>query len=136
MEKLHLLPGRTKGSEAIAKGLARKGFTVFLGARDSEKGQSRCCRTKGRGRRAFCSTGGHPFGVCAEREATIESETGRLDVLVNNAGIGAAPGSRFNTPEEEIAENMRAVYETNVFAVVTVTNTFFRCFSNPMQGVS
>jgi NAD(P)-dependent dehydrogenase (short-subunit alcohol dehydrogenase family) len=54
----------------------------------------------------------------------IESEVGRLDVLVNNAGISSAPGSRFRTPIEESAENIRAVYETNVFAVVTVTNAF------------
>jgi NAD(P)-dependent dehydrogenase (short-subunit alcohol dehydrogenase family) len=55
---------------------------------------------------------------------TIESEAGHLDVLANNAGISAAPGSRLNAPIEETAENMRAVYETNVFAVVTVTNAF------------
>jgi NAD(P)-dependent dehydrogenase (short-subunit alcohol dehydrogenase family) len=54
----------------------------------------------------------------------IESEAGRLDVLVNKAGIGYAPGSRFRTPAEEIAEDMRTVYETNVFAVVRVTNAF------------
>jgi NAD(P)-dependent dehydrogenase (short-subunit alcohol dehydrogenase family) len=44
--------------------------------------------------------------------------------LVNNAGISSAPGSRFRTPTEETAENIRTVYETNVFAVVRVTNTF------------
>ena len=45
-------------------------------------------------------------------------------MLVNNAGIGSAPGSRFNTPAQEVAQNMRVVYETNVFAVVRVTNIF------------
>jgi NAD(P)-dependent dehydrogenase (short-subunit alcohol dehydrogenase family) len=55
---------------------------------------------------------------------TIESDVDHLDVLVNNAGISSAPGSRFRTPIQETAENIRVVYETNVFAVVTVTNTF------------
>jgi NAD(P)-dependent dehydrogenase (short-subunit alcohol dehydrogenase family) len=55
---------------------------------------------------------------------TVESGAGRLDVLVNNAGIGYAPGTRFRTPAQEIAEDMRTVYETNVFAVVRVTNAF------------
>jgi len=61
--------------------------------------------------------------VTAARQ-TIELEAGQLDVLVNNAGISSAPGSRFSVPMVETAENMRAVYETNVFAVVTVTNAF------------
>ena len=45
-------------------------------------------------------------------------------MLVNNAGISSAPGSRFRSPVDEIAENIRAVYETNVFGVVRVTNAF------------
>ena len=39
-------------------------------------------------------------------------------------GIGSAPGSRFRAPYDEIPENVRAVYETNVFGVVRVTNVF------------
>jgi NAD(P)-dependent dehydrogenase (short-subunit alcohol dehydrogenase family) len=45
---------------------------------------------------------------------------GRLDVLVNNAGISVEN----RAPVTEVsAEQMRRTYETNVFGVVTVTNT-------------
>jgi len=123
--KIALVTGANKGiGKAIAKGLAQKGFTVFLGARDSEKGIAAAAELKAEGDVRFVQLEVTHLTSVLSAKQLIESETGRLDVLVNNAGIGAAPGSRFNTPEEEIAENMRAVYETNVFAVVTVTNTF------------
>ena len=43
-----------------------------------------------------------------------------LDVLVNNAGI--APRRRDGLPSQTRSPRLRAVYETNVFGVVTVTN--------------
>ena len=51
----------------------------------------------------------------------IEAEYGRLDILVNNAGTATrrAPGA---PPSQTSLDDMRAVYEINVFGVVTVTN--------------
>ncbi|MFC7583719.1 SDR family NAD(P)-dependent oxidoreductase [Nonomuraea antimicrobica] len=50
----------------------------------------------------------------------IETEYGRLDILVNNAGIVGGPAA--HQPSAAAAEQVREVYETNVFGVVTVTN--------------
>ncbi len=50
----------------------------------------------------------------------IDSAYGRLDALVNNAGItgGAESGAPSATP----LATLRAVYETNVFGAIAVTN--------------
>jgi len=50
----------------------------------------------------------------------VRTKFGRLDVLVNNAGINRSPD-----PKATLREDMRAVYETNVFGV-TVTNAAFQ----------
>jgi NAD(P)-dependent dehydrogenase (short-subunit alcohol dehydrogenase family) len=124
-QRVALVTGANKGiGKAIAKGLAQEGFIVFLGARDSEKGHRAAIDLQEDGDvRCVALDVTDPASVTAAA-LEITTKTGRLDVLVNNAGIGAAAGSRFKEPGEEIAENMRAVYETNVFAVVTVTNAF------------
>jgi NAD(P)-dependent dehydrogenase (short-subunit alcohol dehydrogenase family) len=51
----------------------------------------------------------------------IEAEYGRLDVLVNNAGT-ASVARRGGPPSQTSLDDMRAVYEINVFGVVAVTN--------------
>ena len=49
--------------------------------------------------------------------AWIEREYGRLDILLNNAGI-----ARGNPPSQTDLDLMREVYEVNVFGVIRVTN--------------
>jgi NAD(P)-dependent dehydrogenase (short-subunit alcohol dehydrogenase family) len=49
----------------------------------------------------------------------IEAEFGRLDVLVNNAGILA---DGYHPPSETPVATVRENYETNVFGVIAVTN--------------
>jgi NAD(P)-dependent dehydrogenase (short-subunit alcohol dehydrogenase family) len=123
--KVALVTGANKGiGKAIVQGLARDGFIVYLGARSPERGRTAVAELEADGAVHFVQLDVlDPASVRAAAQ-TVESEAGRLDVLVNNAGIGYAPGSRFRTPAEEIAEDMRTVYETNVFAVVRVTNAF------------
>jgi NAD(P)-dependent dehydrogenase (short-subunit alcohol dehydrogenase family) len=124
-EKVALVTGANKGiGKAIVKGLARAGFTVFLGARDVERGREAVTELQAVGDVRFIQLDVTDLTSVLAARQSIEAETGRLDVLVNNAGISSAPGSRFSAPIEENAENMRVVYETNVFAVITVTNAF------------
>ena len=137
-KKIALVTGANKGiGKAIVQGLAREGFVVYLGARDPERGRAAAAELTTEMPdttiRFVQLDVTDPASVRAAAQA-VESEAGRLDVLVNNAGISSAPGSRFHTPAEETAENIRTVYETNVFAVVTVTNAFMHLLLRSNAG--
>jgi len=106
---------RSLGYE-IARRLIEAGQTVWIGARDAERGQAAADRLGAR----FVQldvTDDASVGAAAE---TIRAEVGHLDILVNNAGILGDVTS----PEDMTVEHMRPVYETNVFGTVRVTRAF------------
>jgi NAD(P)-dependent dehydrogenase (short-subunit alcohol dehydrogenase family) len=110
-----LVTGANKGiGKEIARQLVAAGFTVHVGSRDPERGQ-RAVDEIGGGARLL---------VLDVTEATSIAQAARqvqdLDVLVNNAGI-MVDGS--TAPEADV-DSFRRTYETNVFAVLAVTNAF------------
>ncbi|MGH8116648.1 MAG: SDR family oxidoreductase [Steroidobacteraceae bacterium] len=123
-----LVTGANKGiGFQIAKDLAARGFTVLLGSRDLERGETAAKGIEGDAHAIQLDvTDRASIAAAADR---ILTEFGRLDVLVNNAGISHAgePGRSL----EEIVKSgrasvasldeVRAVFETNVFGVIAVT---------------
>jgi NAD(P)-dependent dehydrogenase (short-subunit alcohol dehydrogenase family) len=95
--------------------------TVLMGARDEERGRQAVHAIRDSGARAHVVrldvTDATSVRQAAER---IDTEYGRLDMLINNAGIALADGS--GLPSETTLETLRTVYATNVFGVVAVTN--------------
>ncbi len=65
-----------------------------------------------------------------ERIATVLSESGPIDVLVNNAGIGLA--SAF---EATPMATVREVFETNTFGVMAMTQAVIPKFRERRSGV-
>jgi|SRR5580658_1664832 NAD(P)-dependent dehydrogenase (short-subunit alcohol dehydrogenase family) len=116
-----LVTGANKGiGRAVVSGLARKGFAVYLAARDKERGAAAAAELAADGDVRFLHLDVTSDTDVRAAAAAVGSEFGHLDVLVNNAGVSVG----YNHPQDETPDNFRFVYETNVFAVVRVTNAF------------
>ncbi|MFE1910291.1 SDR family oxidoreductase [Streptomyces anandii] len=114
-DRTALVTGANKGiGKHIARLLAAEGFTVFVGARDAERGR-RAVAEIGDGARQLDLDVTDPASVAA-----AAARVDRLDVLVNNAGIAVT----LDPPEASGVAEFRDTFETNVFGVVAVTNAF------------
>ncbi|WP_345217729.1 SDR family oxidoreductase [Georgenia halophila] len=119
-----LVTGANKGiGFAIAEGLGAAGFQVAVGARDDARREVAVERLRAAGVDAFgvaldVTTDDSP----AAAARSIEQETGRLDVLVNNAGIAGRIEDDAQDPTTLDLDVVRTVLETNVLGVVRVTN--------------
>jgi NAD(P)-dependent dehydrogenase (short-subunit alcohol dehydrogenase family) len=130
MTKIALITGANKGiGLEIARGLARDGIGVLVGARDDSRGEeaAKVLREEGLNAR-FLRVDVTDAAVVAEAVATIEREYGRLDILVNNAGVSRPDGVPVTTltswlPSRADVDAMRSVFDVNVFGIITVTNT-------------
>ncbi|MGQ4271999.1 SDR family oxidoreductase [Nocardiopsis changdeensis] len=122
--KTALVTGANKGiGLAIARGLGQVGFRVAVGARDDGRREAAVERLRSEGVDAFgvALDVTSDEGVAAAAEA-VEEEAGRLDVLVNNAGIAGRSDGGGQDPTTLDLDVVRTVLETNVFGVVRVTN--------------
>jgi NAD(P)-dependent dehydrogenase (short-subunit alcohol dehydrogenase family) len=116
-----LVTGANKGiGYEIAAGLGARGWTVGVGARDEERREAAVEKLRAGGVDAF----GVPLDVTDDASVAaaarlIEERTGRLDVLVNNAGVtGGGP----QEPTVVDPAAVRTAVETNVIGVLRVTN--------------
>ena len=119
-----LITGANKsiGFEA-AKQLLQKGWYVYLGSRNINKGLEAAEQLKAQGLtnvEAIEIDVTSDASVKAARE-TIGNKTDVLDALVNNAGIsGGLPQKAL----EATMEQLKTVFDTNVIGVARVTQAF------------
>ncbi|MGF6735689.1 NAD(P)-dependent dehydrogenase (short-subunit alcohol dehydrogenase family) [Paraburkholderia youngii] len=123
-----LVTGANKGiGLQIAKDLASRGFEVLIGARKLGLGVAAARSLRGDSQAIQLDVTDQSSITAAARQ--IENTWGRLDVLINNAGISRP--IKLGTPANEMrdgdkvsratVDDMRLVFETNVFGVVAVT---------------
>lgn len=129
--KVALVTGANTGvGFQIAKALAESGYTVYIGARNLEKGKA-----------AADAIGSNSKSIqlditdsssISSAVQNVEAEAGFLSLLVNNAAISNA-GLPGRTMEEVLGaqrasvapiDEMKTVWETNVFGTLAVTQAF------------
>lgn len=131
--KFALITGGNKGlGFEICRQLSAEGYTIFLGARDLGRAQEAVEKLTTQGCTVF------PILLDVTSAASIASAVAAvlaispvLDVLVNNAGI--IEGGRLPALELSI-EEMRTVYETNVFGPVAMIQAFLPLLRESSAG--
>lgn len=131
--KIALITGANKGiGFEIARQLGAQGMTVLVGARDTNLGEAAVEKLKASGADA------HFIDLDVTKPETITSATnsiqarhGRLDILINNAGIvDKADGP----PSVADPDAIRRILEVNVFGVLRVTQAMLPLLRNSAAG--
>lgn len=115
-KQVALITGANKGiGLEIARQLAQQGLTVLIGARDAQRGEAAAALLRDEGLDAYALTLDVTDVASVQAAAALLDERfGRLDALVNNAGV-----SLDDVPPSALPMDvLRATFETNVFGAV------------------
>jgi NAD(P)-dependent dehydrogenase (short-subunit alcohol dehydrogenase family) len=110
--KVAVVTGASSGlGVAIAQGMAAAGADVAIGARRTEMLEETRALVEGLGRRCVAvETDVTDVEHCSRLVDTAVAELGRVDVLVNNAGIGGD----YHPATEDPPEHFRSVVDVNL----------------------
>lgn len=105
-----------------ARQLGRAGYRIWLGFRDAARGQNAVAQLVAEGLDV------RPLEIDVASDESVRSavervrdEDGKLDVLINNAGIlGSSP----TAADEQSIDDIRTIYDTNVLGPIRVTQGF------------
>jgi NAD(P)-dependent dehydrogenase (short-subunit alcohol dehydrogenase family) len=136
-QKVALVSGANTGvGFQIAKALSDNGYTVYAGSRDLKKGESAAAEIGGLVKAIQLDiTDSDSINAAVAR---IQSESGYLTLLVNNAAISHA-GKAGRTMEEVLGaqrasivpiNELKTVWETNVFGTLALTQAFLPLLKN------
>jgi NAD(P)-dependent dehydrogenase (short-subunit alcohol dehydrogenase family) len=122
--KIALVTGANKGiGLETARQLAQQKITVLLGARDAAKGEAAATLLKAEGLdvRALTIDVSDAASI-AKAAASVTKEFGKLDILINNAGVMLDEPTK--KPSEQTIATWRATFDTNVFGLIATTQAF------------
>jgi len=131
--RISLVTGANKGiGFEVARQLGQAGHRVLLGARDVSRGQQAATilQAEGLDVRYIALDLSDPASLTAAA-TDIEANEGRLDVLVNNAGISLQGDGLPGTADLAV---VRQIFETNFFGAVAVTQALLPLLKKSRAG--
>jgi NAD(P)-dependent dehydrogenase (short-subunit alcohol dehydrogenase family) len=135
MIKIAVITGANRGlGFATARRLGQSGVRVIVGARNLANGDEAVARLRREG--LDCE----PLRIDVDSPASVrgaaklvEREHGRIDILINNAGI--LPEATAPDVDRPLDLGMvRETFETNVFGTISVTNEFLPLLRRSASG--
>lgn len=134
-KKIALITGANKGlGFEMARQLGQAGVTVVLAARDPQKGEAASEKLRNEGLDAhFLKLDVTHREDHAAAAAFLDRKFGRLDILINNAGLAAeslGAGKASTTADDVI----RRTFETNFFAPVALTRVLLPLIAKSNAG--
>jgi NAD(P)-dependent dehydrogenase (short-subunit alcohol dehydrogenase family) len=123
-QKIALITGANKGiGLETARKLAETGMHVILAGRQLSAAQAAAATLSGAGLNAEpIQLDVTDAGSIAAAARFVRERHGRLDVLVNNAGVMQDAFDK--KPSEQSMDVWRSTFDTNLFGLVAVTNAF------------
>jgi len=131
--RIVLITGANKGiGFEIARQLGRNGAEALIGARSVALGEAAVDELKAQGISArFLRLEVRDPDTILAAASQIEADYGRLDVLVNNAGVSdRADGP----PSRTSVDAVRRIFETNVFGALAVAQTMLPLLKKSASG--
>jgi NAD(P)-dependent dehydrogenase (short-subunit alcohol dehydrogenase family) len=135
MSKIALITGANKGIgfETARQLAASDSVHVVLAARDRAKGVDAALKLQAEGLDVEALTlDVTDAASIAAAVKEIEKKFGRLDILINNAGIAVQNGSK--KVSEETLDVWRQTFDTNLFALIAVTQAFLPLLKKAPAG--
>ena len=128
-----LITGANKGiGFETARQLGQQGIHIIVGARDKARGEEAVQKLAALDVQVtFVELDVTDEGSVSRAAQCIAETFGRLDILINNAGIS---GGNANIPSDTALAVMRTVYNTNVFGVVAVTKAMLPLLRKSQAG--
>jgi NAD(P)-dependent dehydrogenase (short-subunit alcohol dehydrogenase family) len=135
VKKVALITGANKGlGFEMAKQLAETGVTVVLAARDQAKGEAAAEKLAKEGLDVrFLKLDVTDKKDYANAVAFLDKNFGKLDILINNAGI-SADGLSGTSVSATTEKSLRDTFETNFFAPIALTQALLPLIKKSEAG--
>ena len=118
-----------------ARQLAQRGVEVVIGSRDLKKGEAEAAKLNGDGLKVSAIE----FDVSKQADYKkaynyFHKKYGKLDILINNAGVSKEGFSNPMTPSTVSPAVLRETFETNFFGLVELTQTLLPLIKKAPEG--